>query len=220
MSYKFLLLAGVTGGLIMGLSAQAMAKSTINAHKAADAHNSIVHINAEQDVESSKAFIQGLADRGIGFLSNPDLTLEQRKAEFKSLLQDSFDMKTIGRFALGRNWNAATDAERKEYLALFEAMIIEVYSRRFGDYKGEALQVTTARGDGKSDVIVNSQIVPANGQKIALDWRVRKSANSFKVIDIIVEGVSMATTQRSEFSSIIQRGGGQMEVLLEHLRQN
>lgn len=220
MAHKFILLAGLT------VSAIALQASAVNAAdmsgsliKAAgqNAAQSLVLVNEEQDTEKSKAFIQSIADRGIGFLSNPDLSHEQRKAEFEKLLQDSFDMKAIGRFALGSYWRTATEAERSEYLSLFEDMIIEVYSRRFGEYNGEGFQVVSARGDGKSDAIVSSQIISGKGQKIALDWRVRQKDGNFKVIDISVEGVSMATTQRSEFASIIQRGGGQVQVLLDHL---
>lgn len=219
MAYKFLLLAGaaISLTLVPGFAAKATSPAAMGKSLGHSQSSSVVFVSGEQDVEQSKAFIQKLADRGIGFLSNPDLSHEQRKAEFKKLLQDSFDMNAIGRFSLGRYWNVATDAERKKYLSLFERMIVEVYSRRFGEYKGEGFSVVSARGDGKSDAIVTSHIISDKGQKITLDWRVRQKGSSYKVIDISVEGVSMATTQRSEFASIIQRGGGQIQVLLDHL---
>lgn len=218
-TYKFLLLAGVTVvfAAVQPSAVQAAGAGALSGTHAHGQTSSVVFVSAEQDVEQSKAFIQRLADRGIGFLSNPDLSHQQRKAEFKKLLQDSFDMKAIARFSLGRYWNVATEAERKQYFSLFERMIIEVYSRRFGEYNGEGFHVVSARGDGKSDAIVSTYILSDKGQKISLDWRVRQKGGSYKVIDIIVEGVSMATTQRSEFSSVIQRGGGQIQVLLDHL---
>lgn len=163
-------------------------------------------------------FIQNMAKRGIGFLANPDLTLEQRKAEFKDLLQSSFDIKAIGRFTMGRYWSGATAEQKAEFQKLFEDMIIESYSRRFSDYDGQDFDVTSTRSLGKSDTIVQSYITDTNGQKISVDWRVREKNGGYKVIDIIVEGVSMATTQRSEFASIIQRGGGDVQVLITHLK--
>jgi phospholipid transport system substrate-binding protein len=218
---KFFLLTGVSAALIVfngvGVKAADIGAGIIKPVNEKSA-SSTIFVNQGQDEQKSKDFIQNIADRGIGFLSNPDLTHEQRKAEFKKLLQDSFDMKAIGRFSLGSYWRTATDSEKKQYLSLFEKMIIEVYSRRFGDYKGEGFKVLSARGDGNSDAIVSSQIISDKGQKIALDWRVRNKDGKYKVIDISVEGVSMATTQRSEFSSIIQRGGGNIQVLIDHLK--
>lgn len=170
------------------------------------------------DVEGAKSFINNMAQQGIGFLADQSLSEEQRKAEFRKLLNSSFDMATIGRFALGKNWKTATPAQQAEYQKLFKEMIVEVYSRRFNDYNGQKLEVTGATPDQNGDVVVNSSIIPPNGQTVKVDWRVRNKGNGYKVVDIIVEGVSMALTQRSDFDSVIQRGGGNVDVLLQHLR--
>lgn len=176
----------------------------------------------DQVLESrAKSFVEKMADEGIGFLGNEDLSESERKKAFEKLLQKNFDMKTIGRFALGRYWKTSSKAEREEYLKLFEDMIIDVYSRRFNDYNGQSLDIISARTEGASDFMVFSEIVPQDGPKISVDWRVRKKKNgSFKIVDIMVEGVSMSLTQRSDFASVIQRGGGKVEVLLVHLREN
>lgn len=181
------------------------------------AQQGYIFVNGER-TEEAMAFIDNMAKRGIGFLANPDLTLEQRKAEFKALLQSSFDIKTIGRFSMGRYWSSMSDAQRSEFQKLFETMIIESYSRRFNDYEGQDFDVTSAGPQGRADTLVRSHILDPNGQKISVDWRVREKNGGHKIIDIIVEGVSMATTQRSEFASIIQRGGGDVQVLIDHLK--
>ncbi len=169
---------------------------------------------------SAKTFVSNLAEQGIGFLENQDLSKEKREKEFRKLLKNNFDMKTIARFALGRYWKVSTKEERKEYLALFENMIVEVYSRRFSEYNGQKLDITSARPEGKRDALVSSKIVPQQGPEIDVDWRVRKKKDgSLKIIDIMVEGVSMSLTQRSDFASVIQRGGGKVDVLLAHLRE-
>lgn len=178
-----------------------------------------VSVADDASLEGAKKFIDSMAQRGIGFLGNETLTQEQRTAEFRTLLNSSFDMATIGRFALGRYWKSATPAQQTEYQKLFKSMIVSVYSRRFSDYKGEKMDVGGAIADQNGDVLVSSSIVPPNGQKVQVDWRVRAKGGGYKVVDIIVEGVSMALTQRSDFSSVIQSGGGDVEVLLQHLRQ-
>lgn len=174
---------------------------------------------AEANLDGAKNFVDNMAQKGIGFLGNQDLTEEQRTAEFRKLLNSSFDMATIGRFALGRNWKVATPAQQTEYQKLFKDMIVESYSRRFHEYNGQKLEVTGASADSNGDVLVSSSIVPPNGEAVKVDWRVRAGGGSYKVVDIVVEGVSMALTQRSDFASVIQRGGGNIDVLLQHLRQ-
>jgi len=169
----------------------------------------------------AETFVGSMAKRGIGFLSDKDLSEEGRKKEFKKLLSDSFDMGTIARFTLGRYWRTASTAQKKEYEKLFEKRILEVYSQRFDNYKGQRLEVESASPVGNSDAMVSTRIISDNGDPdIRVDWRVRYKNGRYKIIDVIVEGVSMAVTQRSDFSSVIQRGGGDISVLLEHLRNN
>ncbi len=174
---------------------------------------------AQNNSEGAKNFIASMGDRGINFLGNESMSIDSKKAEFKSLLNESFDMNTIGRFALGNAWNTATSAQQQEYLRLFNAMIIKVYSKRFSDYKGQKFEVKSARKENDKDSVVTSYIVPTSGPKVQVDWRVRSKGGSYKVVDIIVEGVSMSMTQRADFASVIQRGGGKIDALLTHLRQ-
>ncbi len=169
--------------------------------------------------EGAKNFIASMGDRGINFLGNQSMSAEAKKAEFKSLLNESFDMGTIGRFALGTYWRSATPAQQKEYLKLFNEMIVKVYSKRFSDYKGQKFEVKSARKENDKDTVVTSFIVPTDGPQVQVDWRVRNKGGSYRVVDIIVEGVSMSMTQRADFASVIQRGGGNVDVLLTHLRQ-
>jgi len=171
-------------------------------------------------VAGAETFVSSMAGRAIDFLSDTDLTEEKRKKEFKKLLHTSFDMKTLARFALGRYWKTSTPQQKNEYNKLFEDMVIDVYSHRFSDYKGQKFEVRKARADGKKDAIVTSFIVPDSGPEVEVQWRIRYKDGRYKVIDVIVAGVSMALTQRSDFASVIQRGGGQVEVLIAHLRKD
>jgi len=168
--------------------------------------------------KGAQDFIQNMASKAIGFLGDSGMGMDQKKAAFRKLLQDSFDMKTIGRFSLGRYWRTATPEQRKQYQSLFETMVINVYSQRFSEYKGQKFEARSFRAEGENDTLVTSFIVPAEGPEIQVDWRVRYKNGTYKIVDIMVEGVSMSVTQRSDFSSVIQRGGGDVQVLLDHLR--
>lgn len=168
------------------------------------------------DLASSKATVSGLADKAIAVISDKSLSAAQRKTKFSTLLGANFDVPTIGKFALGRYWRQATPAQQKEYTALFRNMIVNVYTARFEEYSGQTVTVTGGRVDEKSgDVVVNSQINTTDGSApVPVDWRLRNG----KIIDVIVTGVSMSVTQRDDFASVIQQGGGKIEALLAHLR--
>lgn len=165
-------------------------------------------------------FVKATAEKGLTFLSKPNSTEAEKTAEFKALLNNSFDMDSIARFSLGRYWNTANAAQQKEYTALFRKMVVNVYTQRFGDYKGQKFEVKSARPVGNGDVLVMSHIIPTDGSdSIQVDWRVRNKAGTYKIVDVLVAGVSMSVTQRSDFSSVIQRGGGTIDVLINHLKQ-
>jgi phospholipid transport system substrate-binding protein len=175
-----------------------------------------INVNLESQAQN---IINSLGDEAISLMANGSLGQQGREQAFAKLLRKHFDMKTIGRFVLGRYWRSANDVQKSEYQTLFENMVVNVYSKRFNEYSGQAFSVAGSRREGTKDVIVHS-VVDSGSNNIAVDWRLRqKRDGSLKVIDVIVEGVSMSVTQRSDFSAVIQRGGGNIEVLLDHLRK-
>lgn len=173
--------------------------------------------------ESARAgkFIESLAEKAIAALTEPSVSRDERIGRFRTLLDEHFAVETIGRWVLGRYWNDATEPERKEYLALFEDLIVSTYVDRFKSYSGEKLTVSSAVPATGGDLLVNSQIArPAGGEPLDVGWRVRANGDQFKIVDVIVAGVSMGQTQRSEFSSVIRRSGGKVEGLLAKLRED
>lgn len=196
--------------------------ATVSAHdlrSPVQASSAILAAAGQDSVaEGAKNFIVSMGDRGINFLGNEGMSHDAKKAEFRKLLNESFDMNTIARFSLGSYWKSATPAQQQEYMKLFNNMIVKVYSKRFSDYKGQKFEVKSARKENEKDSIVTSFIIPNDGPQVQVDWRVRNKGGQYRVVDIIVEGVSMSQTQRSDFASVIQRGGGKIDVLLTHLR--
>jgi phospholipid transport system substrate-binding protein len=172
----------------------------------------------EEAAAGARNFVDNMGKRAIGFLSDAALSQEERRMAFRGLLEDSFDMKTIGRFALGTYWRTADPGQKQTYLQLFNDMIVNVYSRRFEEYDGQNFDIKGYSTKGRRDVLVNSYIIPQGDPKVRVDWLVRYKDGRYRIVDVIVEGVSMSITQRSDFSSIIQRGGGRIDVLLDHLK--
>lgn len=176
-------------------------------------------VSADNHSAGAETFVANMGKKALGFLGNGSLNKEQKREEFRKLLNSNFDMNTIGRFSLGRYWRVAAPEQRKEYLSLFRSMIVDIYTERFSEYQGQKLETIGHRSDGQRDTIVSSIIKSNDGSPdIQVDWRVRHKNGQYRVVDIIVEGVSMSVTQRSDFSAVIQRGGGDVKVLLAHLR--
>lgn len=169
--------------------------------------------------QDSVGFIQSVGEEAIQLLSDKSLAEKERLTQLRNLLHAGFDMKTIGRFVLGRYGTRATEPELDEFQSVFDEYIVQTFASRLGQYAGETLQVGQARRDATGDTMVSSEIVGHEGPAIRVDWRLRGEPGHFKIIDVIVEGVSMAITQRSEFGAVIQRSGGKIENLIKELRR-
>ncbi|MGB9154599.1 MAG: ABC transporter substrate-binding protein [Alphaproteobacteria bacterium] len=164
-------------------------------------------------------FVQDLGDRAIKIITNKQLSAEQRNTAFSKVLNDSFDLKTIGRFVIGRTWNTATPSQQNEYMDLFKALVIKNYGDRMTLATGEGYKVVGIRPESDMDTTVMSQIThPDASQPTTIDWRVRQQDGKMGVIDVIVEGISLSVTQRQEYASVIQNSGGQIDGLLATMR--
>jgi phospholipid transport system substrate-binding protein len=163
-------------------------------------------------------FVQNLGNTALMSLTGKNITRKAREDRVRKILHDSFDVQAIGKFALGTYWRDATDSQRKEYMSLFEDMIVQTYTTRFEDYSGQKLKIDGSEASGATDFIVSSQVLQQDGPPVNLQWRVRQKDGGLRVVDVVVEGVSMSVTQRSDFASVIQNGGGNVEALLAHLR--
>jgi phospholipid transport system substrate-binding protein len=154
------------------------------------------------------AFVQNLGDQAIQILQNKQLGQREREAAFNKLFTEGFDVAEIGRFVLGRYWNVASPQQQQDYLKLFGTYVVAVYANRFSQYSGEKFTVSGSQPtpDGAS---VASQIIrPNGGPPINIVWKIAKENGGYKIRDVVAENLSMAVTQRAEFSSVVERGGG------------
>lgn len=164
-------------------------------------------------------FIDNLSQTAITTLAEKSLSADERSRRFRVLLNQNFDVPYLGRFSLGRYWRQASSDQQQEYLQLFESVISNTYANRFAQYNGQKVEVLNSQNEVDS-ILVNTKLIqPDGGEPVFIDWRLRGSGNSFKIIDVIVEGVSMTITQRSEYGSVIERAGGDIEALLKILRK-
>ena len=174
---------------------------------------------AAVETSDPAAFVRHFGERAMAVLTDKGLAGDQREQAFRELLTTGLDVKTTGRFVLGRYWRRATEAERAEYDRLYEDLIVATYSRQLSSYAGETLKVEGVRQqDGKS-ALVASRFLRAEGEPVQLDWRLLRRGDTWRIVDVVVEGMSMALSQRSEFKAVIRSNGGRVEALLEKLRE-
>ena len=143
----------------------------------------------------------------------------ERLARFRQLFRADFDGLAIARFVLGRYWRSASDEERQEFLRLFEDYVVYVYGTRLSDFNGETIRVRSSRTDGDGTIVSTDVFGPGANAPIKVDWRLIAENGSFKITDVVIEGISLMVTQRSEFAAVIQRHGGQVGGLLALMRE-
>ncbi len=165
-------------------------------------------------------FIERLGEDAISGLAGDSVTGAQREARFRKLLRENFDIQRIARFSLGRYARRISREQMKEFTALFEDMTVLTYAEMFESYAGQKLVVKKSIGaTGDKYVVVITEIrLPNGGQPIRLDWQVHVSGNEYAVVDIRVEGASMAVAQRAEYKSFLDKNKGDMAALMDALR--
>jgi phospholipid transport system substrate-binding protein len=164
-----------------------------------------------------RAFVNNLGDEGIQTLGL-NVPPQKRLARFHELFQSDFDVTGIGRFAIGRYWQAFSPEQQQEFLRLFEEYTVQAYADKLGKYGGAQFEVTGSE-PSEDGVLVSSVVIRPSGEPVHIDWQLTQDGDGYKVSDVYVDRVSMKVTQRDEFARIIQNNGGQPSALLAVLRQ-
>lgn len=166
--------------------------------------------------QDAAAMVKGLEREAIA-LASPSLSMSQKEQRFRAMLHRSFDMPAVEQFVLGRNLQSATPQQRQAFSRLFEDVTTRTWARRFNDYQGERLDVTNVRA-APGGFEVDSLIQRPRGEPTQVQWRLQDGRGGLRVVDIIVNGVSMAITYRQEYASVIRNTGG-IDGLLGSMQQ-
>jgi phospholipid transport system substrate-binding protein len=164
------------------------------------------------------ALISNLGKQALEVLGK-NATPAQRVARFRELLREDFDVPGIARFVLGRYWKVASEEQQAEFVKLFEDYIALAYSTRLAEYTGETFKVVGSRPNADGAVVTSEILRQAGAAPVKVDWRLTGRNGAYKISDVSVDGISMAVTQRSEFASVIQHNGGQVQGLIIMLRE-
>lgn len=170
--------------------------------------------------EDARKFVAGMAERAANSLTEEGIGTAERRKRFRRLMLEYFAFEGIAKWVLGRYWRRASATERTEYLGLFEDLMVVAYADRFAKYSGEKLDVGKSEIRGANDILVHSVFTRPQGLRpVAVVWRMRQRDATFKVVDLMVEGLSMGLTQQKEFTSVIRKHGGKVQGLLDELKK-
>lgn len=166
--------------------------------------------SAETAAPSTPAakYIDNLGHQALSTISDKNISKEKKQATLQTLFKANLDFDWVAKFVMGRSWRDATDDQKKRYLAAYTEFLTKNYTSRFEEYTSGSYKITGAKELERGDSMVSMEIESGDGEApILIDYKIHKVGNGFKVYDIIVEGVSLITSQRSEFSAVINKSG-------------
>ena len=165
-------------------------------------------------------FVQSTVNRAAETLGG-DLTRDERVKKLKEIAKDTVDINGIGVYTLGAYRKTISSAELKQYKILFEEYFLKSFSSRLAEYSNPEIEVTSKKKLNDNYTMVNSILAGTDQRpEVKIDWRVyTKNPNNPLIRDLIIEGLSLARTQKEEFSSIIESNDGDMNALFTTLKE-
>ena len=164
-------------------------------------------------------FIQSTVNRAAETLG-AGLTKEERMDELKKIASDTVDIKGIGFYSLGVHRKTVNEEQKIEYMKVFENYFLQSFSSRLAEYSNPIINVDSKKKINENYTIVSSTLAGTEKRPaVKIEWRVyTKNKERPLIRDLIIEGLSLARTQKEEFNSIINSANGDFKVLLERLR--
>ena len=175
------------------------------------------YINKAYSIEADE-FIQSTVSRAAKTLSG-GLTKEERIERLKEIARDTVDIRGIGFYSLGSHRKNLSKEQLENYKDIFEAYFLKSFSSRLAEYSNPEIEVNSQKKINKNYTIVSSTLVATNTRpEVKIEWRVyTKNPENLLIRDLIIEGLSLARTQKEEFSSIINSNDGKIDALLKNL---
>ena len=165
-------------------------------------------------------FVQSTVNRASEVLSK-NISKQQKINELKSIAKDTVDIKGVGFYSLGSARKKLNESEREKYLELFEDYFLKSFSSRLAEYTNPKIEVQGKNKLNENYTIVNSLLVGTSQRpEVKIDWRVyTKNTDNPLIRDLIIEGLSLARTQKEEFASILNSNNQNINALFESLEK-
>ena len=164
-------------------------------------------------------FVQSTVNRAADTLGG-NLTKAERIIELKKIAADTVDIKGIGFYSLGKHRKNLSEEKIKEYSEVFQEYFMTSFSSRLAEYSNPIIEVNSKEKINENYTIVSSTLVATEKRpEIKIEWRIyTKNPDKPLIRDLIIEGLSLARTQKEEFNSIIQGADGNIDALLKNLK--
>jgi len=180
----------------------------------------IIILSSVSKVHSIEAdvFVQSTVNRAAKTLGG-NLSKEERIQKLKQIAKETVDIKGIGFYSLGDHRKKLTENQLIKYHKVFAEYFLKSFSSRLAEYSNPEIEVNSKKIINKNYTIVSSILISTESRpEVKIDWRVyTKDSNNLLIRDLIIEGLSLARTQKEEFSSIINSNDGNIEALLKNL---
>ena len=165
-------------------------------------------------------FIQSVVNRAAKTLGG-NLTKDERIEKLKDIARETVDIDGIGRYTLGSYKNEVTDSQMIEYKVLFRQYFLKTFSSRLAEYSNPEIEVVSKKKLNENYTMVSSILVSTDQRpEVKIDWRVStKNPENLLIMNLVIEGLSLARTQKEEFSSIIQSNDGDINALFSTLKE-
>jgi len=175
------------------------------------------NINKVHSIEAD-VFVQSTVNRAAETLGG-NLTKEERVEKLKDIARETVDIKGIGLYSLGAYRKNLDENQMNEYKKVFAEYFLKSFSSRLAEYSNPEIEVNSKKVINKNYTIVSSTLVSTKSRpEVKIEWRVyTKNPDNLLIRDLIIEGLSLARTQKEEFSSIISSNDGKIEALLKNL---
>jgi phospholipid transport system substrate-binding protein len=173
---------------------------------------------AQPTPAAAEALVSEVGAEVLTILKDPAAGHQAKFDRLVGILEGPIDLDLVAKLILGRHWRSVSKEQQAQYLELFRAYALEFLASKLHLYSGQEFQVIGAKAVGERDAVVATRILSDGGPPLKVDWRLREREDgSLVTIDVVVEGVSLIVSQRSEFASVIERQG--FDGLLTELRQ-
>jgi phospholipid transport system substrate-binding protein len=168
--------------------------------------------------DSPKEVVRKLSDSVIAVLQEKNLSADAKREKIRSIVIGYVDFQTMSRLILARNWNGLDDTKKNEFVEEFKQNLSVTYGKNVETYNNEKVQIIGDRDEGRGDWTVQTKILrPQGGADILVDYRLRQENGEWKVIDLVIERVSLVSNYRSQFQELMAKGG--IDHLLQLLRE-
>ena len=169
---------------------------------------------------SPETFIKSTVNKAAKTLSS-NISKEERIEKLKEIAKETVDINGLGSYTLGVHRKNLTIEQKKIYLNLFEEYFLKTFASRLAEYTDPKINVQSQKKLNKNYTIVSSVLIETDQRpEIKIDWRIyTKNPDKLLIRDLIIEGLSLARTQKEEFNSIIQNNDGDIKALFLNLRQ-